>query len=282
MGRKRNQGKARKAAKAKAREEAGESNNDQTTNESLCITLPNQTQRLSTVKCWHGFDKKDKICVEFVNAFRDAYGYKYEADKEDNADIPSCLIEAESATMDKYAEVWNDSAKIEIAINCLLSTGVHNIIFGCDAAAENDAMYARYLEQHIAVALKQTQALPAWHKIQEVSQGDMHTLVKFYRKRIPCSCLDEKYQEVKSITKIGFCDRPECSFLYGQLERKKTMYCSRCRITTYCSRKCQEVDWKRHSALCDQCDAVIAKFDARQKSQCTAISEAQIDLGKKV
>eukprot|EP00985_Skeletonema_marinoi_P018059 scaffold10022_cov156-Skeletonema_marinoi.AAC.16 len=263
MGRKRNQGKARKAAKAKAREEAGESNNDQTTNGSLCMILPNGTQRYSTVKCLHGFNKKDKICVEFVNAFKDAF--KCEADKYDAAGIPSwhpsCLLEAESATMDKYAEVWNDSAKIEIAINCLLSTGVQNIMLGYNNGALNDATLARYLEQHIAVALKETQANVNWPKLYELG-ADIHTLVKFLRKRIPCKCLDEKYQQVKSITKMGFCDGPQCRF--PRVDRCKTFYCSRCRGVTYCSRKCQEADWTEHQVTCDKADAVKAKFDAKQ------------------
>jgi hypothetical protein len=37
-------------------------------------------------------------------------------------------------------------------------------------------------------------------KIVQANRADEHTLVKFFRKRIPCSCLDEKYQEVKQIT----------------------------------------------------------------------------------
>jgi len=178
-----------------------------------------------------------------------------------SADIPSCLIEAESVTMDKYAEVWEDSAKIEIAINCLLSTGVHNIMLGYDNGALNDATHVRYLEQHIAVALKETQANVNWPKLYELG-ADIHTLVKFLRRRIPCKCLGEKYQQVKSITKMGLCDGPQCRF--PRVDRNKTFYCSRCRGVAYCSSECQKADWTRHKSYCDRDATIKAEFDAKQ------------------
>ena len=36
-------------------------------------------------------------------------------------------------------------------------------------------------------------------KIMELRVSDEHTLVRYLQKRIPCSCLDAKYQEVKGI-----------------------------------------------------------------------------------
>ena len=96
----------------------------------------------------------------------------------------------------------------------------------------------------------------------------MHTLVKYFRKRIPCSCLDGKYDEVKAITKLGFCFNPECNFeMSGELERSKTMYCSRCRCATYCSRECQKADWARHKSYCDKDAAERAEFDAKTKKK---------------
>jgi len=83
MGRKRNQGKARKAAKAKAREEAEESNN-QVTNERQLLAeqilqlqigngnfLP--TSGSDTTKCYHGFKEMDNMCIDFVIEFREAF-----------------------------------------------------------------------------------------------------------------------------------------------------------------------------------------------------------------
>ena len=66
------------------------------------------------------------------------------------------------------------------------------------------ATLARFFEQYIAVMLKKSQAVVNWAKICETHGADMHTLVKFFRTRIPCSCLDWTYQEVKLITKMAF------------------------------------------------------------------------------
>ena len=32
---------------------------------------------------------------------------------------------------------------------------------------------------------------------------------------------------------------------------RRVLYCGRCEIVCYCSRKCQKRDWKRHKELCD-------------------------------
>ena len=117
--------------------------------------------------------------------------------------------------------------------------------------------------------MKQTQALLNWPKTREVYNADLHkhTLVKFYRRRIQCACLDEKYEEVKSITKMGRCYNPECPIPFGFVERSKTMYCSRCLCVTYCSLGCQKADWRKHQVACDDNDnaAIVAKFDAKQQ-----------------
>ncbi|KAK1734241.1 hypothetical protein QTG54_015008 [Skeletonema marinoi] len=292
MGRKRNQGKARKAAKAKAREEAEESHRQQWLAELLeeaeeeeeegeergsDNNQPNYERQQSlagcgaqmppseffNTKCKHGLDllsNADNTCFQFVHAFEDAYFYE-----ASGANISVCLIAAEDATLDKFADVWDDSAKMEIAISFLLCTGTQYFLKGNYADARHSAVITRYFEQRIAVGLKQTQALVNWPKINEVYEGDVHTLVKFFRKRIPCSCLDAKYDEVKSITKMGVCYNPECSAPLGKVERSKTMYCSRCRCVTYCSPECQKADWKLHRPSCDECVARIAKFDAKRE-----------------
>lgn len=42
-------------------------------------------------------------------------------------------------------------------------------------------------------------------RLYELNNADEHTLVEYFATRIPCSCLDEKYEQVKSITKTGIC-----------------------------------------------------------------------------
>ena len=62
--------------------------------------------------------------------------------------------------------------------------------------------------------------------------------LKFYSKRVSCSCLKEMYREARrSIPKMGMC--------YGckeEMERVSLSVCSRCMIAQYCSRECQVAD----------------------------------------
>eukprot|EP00985_Skeletonema_marinoi_P003493 scaffold1505_cov146-Skeletonema_marinoi.AAC.7 len=215
MGRKRNKGKARKAATAKAREVAEEERGDN-----------NQT-----TDGRHGFDNMfDSICAQFVVAFRDAFS---DSLKDKNNSLSDCLIDAHTATIEEFADVWKDSAK--------------------------------YIEQYIAFELHQTQAFVSMPKIHELQiPADIHSLVKFFRKRIWCSCLDKKYDEVKATPKMGCCFNLQCKFPY-YVERNETMYCSRCRNVTYCSRECQKADWTRHKSCCDEDAAERAEFDAKKK-----------------
>eukprot|EP00984_Skeletonema_dohrnii_P007854 scaffold2899_cov85-Skeletonema_dohrnii-CCMP3373.AAC.10 len=234
MGRKRNQGKARRAAKARANamEEAEEeSNNNQRTNgqqqllvaqmQQLQIGNSNflQTSGSDATKCYHGFKKMDNMCIDFVIEFREAV---HEAGKRGNNTLQS-LMAANNATLDKYEDVW-------------------------------------YMEQWLAAEFHKTQATINWPKVEAMS-ADSHTRVKFLRKRIPCKCLDKKYDEVKSITKMGICFNPQCP--HRRVERNKTMYCSGCRCITYCSRACQKADWKAHRQECNDC---VAKFEAEKQS----------------
>jgi hypothetical protein len=176
-------------------------------------------------------------------------------------------VGAHNDTLNEFADVWKDSAKMELAISHLLHLGVENILKGYSKDHSRDfAMYARYFEQYIAVELHQTQATMNCPKIGEMTlRDDEHTLVKFFRTRIPCSCLDEKYHEVKHITKMGFCYNPKCNIPARQIERSKTMYCSRCRSVTYCSQGCQKANWKEHKKFCDHRVAKKAEFEAQHQ-----------------
>ncbi len=112
----------------------------------------------------------------------------------------------------------------------LLFYGTQSILERYYDRAQKMAICARYMEQYIAITFHKTQTLICWPKVEQMSL-DMHTLwlLKFYGYRIPCSCLDEKYEEVKDITKMGVCCNEQCNAPYGEVERSKTKYCSRCR-----------------------------------------------------
>jgi hypothetical protein len=104
-------------------------------------------------------------------------------------------------------------------------------------------------------------------RAEELIRSDLHTLVSFFRKRIPCKCLDEKYEEVKFITKIGICCNEFCTLPDRKVERSKILYCAQCDQVGYCSRACQKADWKEHKEICKAVADLKADFESKKRPQ---------------
>ncbi len=275
--RKKAKGQARKAAKV--RNEVAEKARE--IEERFLIAEQEQIQRLqvnnaprSPASCMHGFDPfpDDHVCIKFIRAFvqefyiwfRKVYTVGWQPER-----IGIELMEARESTRDEYSEVWNSSAKLKQVIQYFLYNGAMLISAGTDGHARHSAMFARFFEQWLKIEVQQSQACIDWPKVTESARCDKHTFVKYLWRRIPCSCLDEAYEEVKSITKMGLCFSQHCAHPGRIVERSKLRCCSRCRSITYCSRECQVADWSSHKEQCDEVAATRAEFDASasQKQQ---------------
>ena len=77
--------------------------------------------------------------------------------------------------------------------------------------------------------------------------GDWQEAIRFFSKRNPCSCLDQKLAQCSDI-KLGLCGNICCS---KTKRRHDMMLCARCRCKQYCSESCQKEDWHRHKADCN-------------------------------
>ena len=266
--RKKAKGKARKAAKeAKAKEEesraVGEVGACQRRVEEERLML----SAASPTLCRHGYPPLSldnyKICREFIDAFvtsflsQDVAGDGFRT--------------ATTATIDKYAVVY--SSKLDTVVSMLLARGTHRMLLanGTHSILEENkriaqlyASLAAYFEDYMAVRLHKTKAFPNLSKMFELLNADDHTLVSYYRKRIPCDCLDEKYKEVKSVKKMGWCFNPNCRQTERQVERSKMFSCTRCSMANYCSVECQKADWKEHRGDCDTIVKQRASFESNQ------------------
>ena len=253
--RKKIKGKARKAAKAaKAKEVAA---NQLHEGSSLEVQLQRLTiNDTSPTKCVHGRPQLSpgdmKIHVEFINAFMDGC--------KSREDVGGAFTAATVATEEKYADMY--SSKMKTVISMLLFVGTQSVLEGRNDIARWYAMLASFFEELIAVEVRKSKAIVSWTKVFELSGADDHTLVSYYRKRISCSCLDEKYKEVKSVKKLGLCCNVNCSLPERKVERSKMLYCTQCGEANYCSVECQKDHWKIHRKICDRAAEAKAGFNS--------------------
>ena len=259
--RKKAKGKARKAAKeAKAKEE--ESRAVGAVNQQQNGLIEAQMHRLAIndimhQKCRHGLAPSSaddqKICDEFIDAIFTAF--------RSQKTVAEGFGAAIAATTDKYADVY--SSKLDTVISILLCNGTQCILDGNSRRAQLYACIACFCEDVMAFNVNK-HAAPCCAMTIELESADDRTLVSYYRKRIPCACLDEKYKEVKSLKKMGLCCNPSCSHPRRRVERSKMFYCTRCGGANYCSVECQKKHWKKHREHCDVVVTMNAAFDSEQ------------------
>ena len=153
--------------------------------------------------------------------------------------------------------------------NHFLNTATSLVLNGGADSARCVAAFARHFQEHISIVLSKTKVTYNIHMIWPNSMNcisRMNTHPWSFEEVIPCSCLDEKYKQVKTITKMGVCRNPQCSLPDMTVERKKMLYCTRCRKVNYCSPECQEADWPQHKKRCNKDVEKRASFNSREHS----------------
>ena len=140
--------------------------------------------------------------------------------KADGIALEQCIQSAVNSTA-LHSGVWCNSNNMGIAISFLLFNGTNAIFNGDLPKARLIAAITSFFEQWLAISLHKSQFDWYWPKIYELYNANLHTLVSYFRNRIPCSCLDEKHKEVRSIEKMGICCNPRCTLPDRKLERRQ-------------------------------------------------------------
>lgn len=237
---------SRKKAKGKARKNA---------------KLKNGGAGQNPASCLHGVDPSKTVMFQnFIHSFLGAYNSAIDSVQN----MEQSFYIAQVTTKDKYANLWGNPDNLVWASSYFAYTATRAVLLGNMEQGRIDASFACYFEQYKAVEMDKSQGRIHAMKIVEMQNADEHTLLSFLKHRIPCSCLDQKYKQVKGITKMGICANHKCSKHERMVVRNAMMCCSRCHLSNYCSRGCQVEDWPKHKFFCNQAVAK-AKSAAKEK-----------------
>ena len=164
-------------------------------------------------------------------------------------------------TYTKHPEVWRDKRNRKMACNILISMGT-TMFLDTLTTDDNDDIIAKVA--HAIIGLEnyvdrgdnaQLSVLGAIfcnrnattkYRVLTTSGSLRRDLLKFFSKRMSCSCLKNMHSEARNgLPKMGI-----CVYCKEEKSRASLMVCSECRIDQYCSRECQVGDWHRHARVC--------------------------------
>ena len=236
--RKRNKGKERKAKQATKKVEAQWAEVNNTWHD---WARGDMTDTFS-IQCKHGFDEvvlpdESHPVSSFISSF--------------------CLTSLKDTILN-HSYVKNDESLRKMTTDILTMIGT-NLLYATDEHGE-------YMQFIISIILAITIlenydeeldydsnsinpiALVKNRDLCDSSPSVRRDLLKFFRKRITCSCLKKKHLETrKTQPKVGRCFNCEVV-----KDRSLLMVCSRCMVAPYCSRECQVLDSPRHREYCDK------------------------------
>ena len=170
------------------------------------------------------------------------------------------IIDTLKVTFNSHRKVWKNESYRSMAINIFVAIGT-NLLLQKDITVN---------AKHVAIAIVMIENYDerihydypdsllrnrfVASKVRDLCciEGGINKrdALKLFRKRTACSCLKKTHLEMrKTQTKLGV-----CFHCYEEKERSLLMVCNRCRITQYCSRKCQIADWPAHKSGCDMYD----------------------------
>jgi len=253
--RKKNKGKERKAKKV----EAERAERSRIYDDWLGWATGEDKVMGKNIQCKHGCgcilpNDFDHPVSSFIHAF-----FTYRDANDTTAYTP---IEMMHYTLRTHGQVWNNESYKDMLVNILTRIGTNMLLMKLMETVLNKdkgKLWAIRIAKTITVLENydggSLEIVMHSRKVQTklrdfgvfASSGNSRDILKFFSKRVSCSCLKEMYREARRTEqKTGLC------FGCG-IEKKRVdlSVCSRCMITQYCSRECQVAHWSKHERGCE-------------------------------
>ena len=166
----------------------------------LRLRKPNNVSSLSvSLPCTHGWNPSEyphgHDCHMFVEEALESLQNK------------GSLSLAKNMNPQKYPRIWSNSERLDWIVSVLIAIGTELVLqYGDDMAITRQVIsQSEALRQYQIMVLHRIQPKIYCARIDDLVYADVRRIVSYTKKRIPCSCLDAKYKEVKSFTKTGMC-----------------------------------------------------------------------------
>jgi hypothetical protein len=158
--------------------------------------------------------------------------------------LPDRLID----TFDNHRQFWDNAILRKMASDILVAIGT-NFIMSTDNL-NNETIRLAYiinvLEQYIGNGKDgiNLATYKAYVVSDDLNYGGEREIIRFFLKRISCTCLKAKYSLVKKF-------QPTMCHTCKQVKvRSSMMLCGRCKAVQYCCKECQAANWPSHKGIC--------------------------------
>lgn len=250
--RKRLKGKDRKSKKGSSTKANGHSQQQTISNQAGITQLVTNLSLEASGNCVHNFPllQKNDIVLRFMHevesALQTALSYDAIAAPSWACQVFSQII---MVLHDKglYQQILcGEEGEKQKLLSCLISLGTDYLlqrenahVYSC--AAGLCLLLTKHVEQGIAFVVAPSNLATMRDMCNDRERGT----TKFFKKRLKCDCLKEKYEQVKSNPTLDACFNCRKA-----MERKKLMICSGCSLAMYCSQSCQRAHYPKHRYLC--------------------------------
>ena len=157
------------------------------------------------------------------------------------------ITDSMKLSLERHPQLWNDKENRKMAMHILISFTVNYILNGeIIEAGRPMASALLFLSNYDGLGSLDTAAYVCAALRRDIVCGNDREILRFFSKRIPCSCLKDLYKQSKrTLLKDGCCQN--CKRV---LHRSELMVCGNCRIIQFCSKECQRECWPEYKIWC--------------------------------